>query len=291
MSRQVDIRDVALWYDQGLGKLFQILCGDNLHVGYWPNADDDCSLIEGQESLTRLMIQKVDARSGQCLLDVGCGTGLPAIRLAQETGCEVVGVNVSLSQIELANDRARSSGLSKSVRFEFGNAMALPFPPESFDAAWAFETLPHMDRPQVFREIHRILRPGGRLVIADLYAPRLLSAHQIERYCSLFELNSLAQFDEYPKLLCDANFIVADVQDISTETERTTDKVLEVLVQKYGEIERRFGSQLTEVMKKYSADLRVLKTVKIGYVIVVAHKPVQSTGRSQAGDDWELLTL
>ncbi len=91
------------------------------------------------------------------LLEVGCGNGAFAARCQGELGCQVVALDLSEAMVEAA----RALGVAAIV----GNVEALPFAAESFDAvvaAWMLYHVPDLDR--ALSEIHRVLRPGGRLV-------------------------------------------------------------------------------------------------------------------------------
>lgn len=173
----------------------------NIHFGYWEGDSDSSSFLEATDRLTDLVAERVPAGSGRRLLDVGCGTGRPALRLAAASGAHVVGVSISHQEIELAQARAARSGLGDRVRFAFADAMTLPFDDASFDAAWAIESLTHMsDRTEALREIRRTLRPGGRVVISDflLRRPPTGAAKEIvDHMCEVFQAPSVAGPDEH----------------------------------------------------------------------------------------------
>lgn len=101
----------------------------------------------------------LDARR---VLDIGCGTGAVAVHLARRHGCAVVGVDLSSEMLAVA--RAKQGG---SVRFEQARAEELPFANGSFDRAIMVSVVHHLDAPKAFAEVHRVLAPGGRLVISN----------------------------------------------------------------------------------------------------------------------------
>ncbi|QDQ11449.1 SAM-dependent methyltransferase [Streptomyces spectabilis] len=175
MTRTGDVGD---YYDL-LTPLLQQLWGGNFHIGLWPdratpaeNADRDDRLAEtdtASDRLTDLLVEELALAPGQRLLDVGCGVGRPALRLARSTGARVTGITISSSQVRLATDHARAAGLDHLVGFQLADAVALPFPAGSYDAAWAIESLLHIpDTRRALTEIHRILAPGGPFVISDM---------------------------------------------------------------------------------------------------------------------------
>jgi len=216
--------DVGSFYDR-VSDMFGDMMGDNLHVGYWAGPDAPTTMKDAAERLTDLLIGELRVASGKRVLDLGCGTGQPAVRLARAAGVDVVGVTISGAQVELATQRAAAEGLADRVRFKHANAMALPFPDDSFDAAWSIESLLHMpDRLTALRELARVLRPGGRVVLADpvLRYPDMTDdqrAGLLDLY-EIFQIVDIPPIDDYPRLIRDAGFQLDRLTDIGDDTDR-----------------------------------------------------------------------
>ena len=105
---------------------------------------------------------------GDRALDVATGTGDLAIELAGRVGPsgEVVGSDFSEGMLELARQK------SDAVQFEHGNALDLPYDDDSFDAATVgFGARNFSDLPQGLREMTRVVRPGGRVVVLEITTP------------------------------------------------------------------------------------------------------------------------
>lgn len=162
----------------------------NIHVGYWDNAADDRSLDEATDRLTDRVAARLAAAPGRRLLDVGCGTGRPALRIARATGARVAGISVSNEDIDLARTRAHAAALADRVYFRYADACALPFDAASFDGAWAIESMMHiLDRTAALTEIARTLRPGSPLVITDVLLRSPVTgddAETVRRTCRAF---------------------------------------------------------------------------------------------------------
>jgi cyclopropane fatty-acyl-phospholipid synthase-like methyltransferase len=111
----------------------------------------------------------LDIGEGSEVLDVACGSGGPAIFMAQTTGCRVTGIDINESGISTARQMAASRGVGERARFEHVDAgQPLPFAEGSFDAIVCIDAMNHLwDRAEVMSEWHRVLRPGGRFLFTD----------------------------------------------------------------------------------------------------------------------------
>jgi ubiquinone/menaquinone biosynthesis C-methylase UbiE len=105
-------------------------------------------------------------KPGERVLDVGSGTGIYTLELAR-SGAEVIGMDSSLEMIRIARQKFLQAGLTG--RFVCASAEALPFRTARFDLAVAVTSLCFVSRPdRAIEEMHRVIKPGGRLVIGEL---------------------------------------------------------------------------------------------------------------------------
>jgi ubiquinone/menaquinone biosynthesis C-methylase UbiE len=103
------------------------------------------------------------------LLDVGSGIGGPARYLARRFGCRVTGIDLTAEFCEVARHLTGLLGQQERVRFEQGDATAMPFKDASFDGAYSMNVSMNIaDKAGLYREIHRVLKPGGWLVLSEL---------------------------------------------------------------------------------------------------------------------------
>lgn len=115
-----------------------------------------------------------DPASGDSILDVCCGTGDLTFELAQRVAPDghVVGCDFSEPMLDLARDKA-AARLASSVRFEWADALNLPYDADRFDVATVgFGVRNFADRDRGLRELSRVLRPGGKLVVLEFTKPR-----------------------------------------------------------------------------------------------------------------------
>lgn len=106
----------------------------------------------------------------------GCETGFSACYLARKIDCEVVGIDNSEPSIEKAKERAKRQKVSDKAKFRVGNAYALPFEAETFDAVITEFVSQFLDRERAFKEFTRVLRPRAYVGINEMYREKEIPA-------------------------------------------------------------------------------------------------------------------
>ncbi|MFJ2863272.1 SAM-dependent methyltransferase [Kitasatospora sp. NPDC087314] len=265
---------VAEFYDQ-LTDLVAAAYDGNLHLGYSPDPDDPSTLEAAPDLMTDELIQRLSAGPGHRVLDVGCGTGKPALRLARTSGASVVGISVSRHQVNVANANAQAQQLHEQASFEYADAAQLPFADASFDAAWAFESMLHIsDHHQVLSELKRVLHPGGRLVIADFALRGPVDVHDlpvVDAFRATSRVATLRQIDDYPALIETAGLRLLDITDISDHARPSFAKVVSDLNAARDQFSAHIGADTFDAFVGSVAAYGALP--QAGYVVLTASKP------------------
>jgi SAM-dependent methyltransferase len=154
---------------------------------------------------------------GQSALEVACGSGGVTCRMAVETGATCVGVDINPHGIEASQARVREQNLSSRVSFQIVDAaQPLPFSDQSFDAILCNDSINHIPgRLKVFQDWHRVLRPGGRVLVTDpiLVTGQLTGEEMRARSSIGFFLFTPLGCNE--RLLVESGFLVREVRDVT----------------------------------------------------------------------------
>lgn len=209
---------VADHYDE-LDPIYRRVWGDHVHHGLWATGRETPG--EAVEALVDTVGERLELMPGQECVDIGCGYGSTARRLAARHGVRVTGYTLSTEQAHYA--RAHSvPDVDIHVRDWLDNGLA----DGSADAAWAIESSEHMaDKPRFFAEAQRALAPGGRFVICAWLAETGASGWKVrnllEPICREGRLPSMGSREEYEAMATAAGFTVTGYEDVSRRVART----------------------------------------------------------------------
>jgi SAM-dependent methyltransferase len=139
-----------------------------LNLGYWE--DPAGSLDDACDALVRLVGARAGLGPETRLLDVGFGFGDQDLLWWREFAPKrIMGLNITASQVAVARKRVAAADLSRQIDLRLGSATAMPVAASSVDVVTALECAFHFQtRERFFAEAWRVLRPGGRLVLADI---------------------------------------------------------------------------------------------------------------------------
>jgi len=153
------------WTNDGI---LEFYWGEHIHLGHYGSQPRKKDFLKAKSDFVREMVRwgGLDRLPADTtVLDVGCGIGGSSRILARDYGFAVTGITISPQQVRRAQELTPTG---VNAQFQVDDAMALSFPDASFDVVWSIEAGPHMpDKAQFAKELLRVLKPGGILVVAD----------------------------------------------------------------------------------------------------------------------------
>jgi sarcosine/dimethylglycine N-methyltransferase len=229
------------------------------------------SFISAGEILDLARVAGVDARTG--VLDLCCGSGGPALHLARQTGCRIVGVDRSSEAIHLARASAEHQGLGRRATFIASDALCPPIDDASFDAVLLYETmLAFEDKRRLVHVVRRLLRPGGRFGLTFEEGRPLSSA---ERRCIPEDEEVwLIPESEFRVLLKSAGFRVRRVEDHTATHAEVARRLAVALRRDRAPIAAAMGSQASnELILAHERWVEWLNARRVRKLGVVAQRP------------------
>lgn len=210
--------DIAQYYDlsEVHYKLFWNLDqSKSLHYGYWDASTRN--LHEALLNSNRVLAARAQITANDVVLDAGCGVGGSTVWLAKNIGCKTTGITLSEKQAARATEHAAAQGVSGLVTFDVKDYTSTGFEGNSFSVVWAMETVCHaQEKADFLREAERLLRPGGRLIVADFFKKEGLhgkDAQQMRDWANGWAVPDYATWEEFAQKLEDAGFRNIQVHD------------------------------------------------------------------------------
>jgi 27-O-demethylrifamycin SV methyltransferase len=259
---------------------WQLLLGEELHYGVFRTGNEPLEVATAE--LTERMIAAADLRAGQSVLDVGCGTGTQACRLAQRFGVRILGITTSEVGVDEARRRAAAAGVADLVTFEIADGMENLLPGASFDRVWVLESSHLMrDRAAVVAECTRVLRPGGRFVLCDIIRRREIGFLEVRQRRAEFETlrdafgdARMEPLERYRQLAVQSGLVVDRFDDLTTATLPTFDRWRRNAADHASDVVRELGEEGLSAFVR-SADLleAFWRDGTLGYGLIAAAKP------------------
>lgn len=180
-----------------------------LHYGY--HDAEHRGLHAAVVNMNRQVAERLKVKPGHRLMDAGCGIGGTSIWMAENRGAQVTGVNISPDQLVRAEKLVRQRNLQGQVNFVRRSYTDTGLPDASFDGIYGMESVSYtIDKRDFLREAHRLLKPGGRLVITDGFMndstfPEHLR-EDYQRWLDGWAVDNLAGVQQFQRDLSDLGF-------------------------------------------------------------------------------------
>jgi len=256
--------------------LYQDVMGEDLHWGLFADTTD--TLHAAQKCLIDHIAESGGVNAATRVLDIGCGVGGTALHLARRYGCPVVGITNSAVGLEIAERRLRNCAEAR-VELRLEDALNTNLPDQAFDVAVCIESISMIPDPNaLLRKIRRLVRPGGRLVIADSFVHRMMPAGELAQHAQeikalrlIFGVGTYSKLEDYVPLLHGAEFKEVSCLDVTSQVLPTADHVVSKMERDWSALSSRHDPQLVQAfLQSWTFGRRVFAGGFSNYSIVRA---------------------
>jgi ubiquinone/menaquinone biosynthesis C-methylase UbiE len=229
------VNDVSQVYAGPGGKLWELLMGEQIHVG-------------GEEETT-ILAQKVGLANNSNevhLLDICSALGGPARQLVNDYGIYVVGLDITLEMIKEAKNRTQEKKYESLVEYRLGSGLDIPAHSESFDIVWGQDAWCYIrDKYRLIEECHRVLKPNGILGFTDwIWGPSDPPEKKADYLMEFMVFPDMETLGGYDELIVENRMQLKEKEDLGDQFAMYMDHYLKILKNNKDNIIQSFGTEL-----------------------------------------------
>ncbi len=223
-------KDIENYYDQTevhYKMHWKLEEGLGLHYGIWD--ENTKTLAEAVLNSNYRLMKLGNIQKGDLVLDAGCGVGGSSVYLAKNVGCKVRGITLSAKQVQTATGNAQARGVGDLVEFSQQDYTNTNFPDNTFNFAWCIESMETAtDKALFFKEMKRIIKPGGKILVADIFKPEgydITKEPDMLTMLNGWAMSDILSIEELHSTAAQGGFKVAALVDVSTNVLKSVKKM------------------------------------------------------------------
>lgn len=272
----ISVDDVRSYYDSEQATYSRYWSPTALHYGFW--YDDTTSLAEAILNTDKFIVDALEIKSKDVVLDAGCGVGGTTQFIAETTGARLEGITLSPVQLKIAIDRTAGLPASDHLRFSLQDYSCTAFHDATFSKVFAIESACHASNKLGFLlEAYRLMKPGGRIAIVDFFlAGGELSAASQKLYADFLDgwvLPGLATCEQFTQLLSRTGFVNITFSDMLRYVWPSIERIdrISLLAYPLHRIKAALGLARKDLAARHQK--RLFRRGIISYGVFVAVKP------------------
>ncbi len=223
-------KDIENYYDQTevhYRMHWKLEEGMGLHYGIWD--ENTKNLAEAVLNSNYLLMNMGGIKASDVVLDGGCGIGGSSIYLAKNIGCTVKGITLSEKQVNTATELAKSKGVGDKVSFSQQDYTQTNFADNTFDFAWCIESMQTAtNKDDFFKEMKRIIKPGGKILFADIFKPQPYDVTKEPDMLTMLNgwaMSDILSISELHEVTSRNSFEVSKIRDVSKEVVKSVNRM------------------------------------------------------------------
>jgi sarcosine/dimethylglycine N-methyltransferase len=260
----------AAYYDDAAVSRFYEECwgGADIHIGRYVTGRE--TVAEASTAMTQYLVDRAGFEAGQRVLDIACGFG-GTLRILARMGCAASGIDISENCVEHARAAAAEAGLDDQVDVAVGDFHNIDSEADSWDAVICQEAIIHSpDRPAVFAEVFRVLKPGGIFAFSDILTGENADASMVAAAFARIGASVGATVADYEQMARAAGFEISFLEERPGDITKHYDKLAEQLEQPVAGLDANAKTAISQSIGRWQA---ALAGGHITWACFVARKP------------------
>jgi len=265
-----DTSRAAAYYDDEAVTAFYQRCwgGADIHIGRYVTGNE--TIADASAAMTRHLLDRAGIVSGDRVLDIACGYG-GTLRTLARMGCQVRGIDISKACVEHARKANIEAGLSDRIDVAVGDFHCIDSAPDRWDGVICQESVIHSaDRPRVFSEAYRVLRPGGVFAFSDILTGEDADLAMVEAAFARLGAAAGATARDYRDMASAVGFDVIHVEERPGDIKTHYRKLAEALAVPVAGFDAATRASIAASISRWQA---ALAAGHITWACFVAHKP------------------